>query len=157
MFRVLIVPSGGLIVFASVMFPTAVHASGFRILEQSAEQVANANAGAGSQSDSAVVVISNPAGSADMEDTGLSVSAMTIFGNTSFEDSGSASPLFGPYTGTQSVDLDRIAVLPTFAFYTKISDQITVNLAGFAPYGNARDYDSEWVGRYQLSQAMPCS
>lgn len=149
--------SGFLAIAACSIYSFPAHASGFRILEQSAEQVANANAGAGSQTDSAIVVISNPAGSSDMEGSGLSISASGIFANTKFEDSGSASPVIGPYSGDRSLDRNKFAVLPAFAFYTRVSDQIGINFAGFAPYGNSRDYGGDWVGRYQLTEAKALS
>lgn len=135
----------------------SAEASGFRILEQSAEQVANANAGAGALTDSAMVIISNPAGMAAMEGSGASINAMALFGNTKFDDGGSASPFFGPYAGPTTLDRNQPAVIPSFAMYKNVSDKIGIGFAGFAPYGNSRDYGNDWVGRYQLTTAEAVS
>lgn len=126
----------------------AANASGFRILEQSAAQVANANAGSSALADDATTVITNPAGTAFLDETGASIYAAAISSSVNFDDSNSSSP-FGPYLGTSTVREKSIGAIPSITAFTKVGDKVKIGLAVFAPYGLKKNYPADWIGRYQ--------
>jgi long-chain fatty acid transport protein len=78
------------------------NASGFRIPEQSAVQVANANSGSSAMADDATTVITNPSGMAFLEKSGASIYVATIASTVEFNDRNSTSSN-GPYEGRHDV------------------------------------------------------
>lgn len=127
---------------------TSVYASGFRFLEQSAAQVATANAGASVMDTDAMMAITNPAGLVHKEGTGISINAILIDYKLGFTDSGSVSP-FGPYSGSTSSDVGLLGAIPSTAAYSKISDNVAIGIGVFVPYALKIDYPDDWIGRYQ--------
>jgi long-chain fatty acid transport protein len=126
----------------------AANASGFRIPEQSAAQVANANAGSSALADDPTTVITNPAGMAFLDESGVSIYAATISSSVNFDDSNSSSPS-GPYIGTPTVREKSIGAIPSITAFTKVSEKMKIGLAVFAPYGLKKNYPADWIGRYQ--------
>src|SRR5258705_1467120 len=71
--------------------------------------------------------------------------------STSFENRGTTAPLGDPAHGPTGIK-NQVFPVPSVFATTPLSDRLTVGLGLFSPFGQANDYRSDWVGRYQLQR-----
>ncbi|MFR0693572.1 OmpP1/FadL family transporter [Enterobacterales bacterium AE_CKDN230030158-1A_HGKHYDSX7] len=123
-------------------------AGGILIYEAGQEGNGLANAGAAALTNDPSVLMSNPAGIAELKGTQISANAQVILGDIHFSrDNGNQ------FSGNEGGN--ALQYLPGASLF--ISHQVDERSAiGFGMYGNfglALDYDDDWAGRYFTQEA----
>lgn len=116
-------------------------AAGFAISAKSVSALGNAFSGTTAQVEDASVAYNNPAGMAKLDGRHLSLGLHTIHPEVRFDDNGSNTPGVGDSAG-------KTKYVPNLYYVTAISDDVTVGLAIYSPFGLGLDYGSDWSGRY---------
>lgn len=131
-----------------ILFAGPAAAGGILIYEAGQEGNGLANAGSAALASDPSVLMSNPAGIAELKGTQISANAQVILGDLSF--SRDSNNQFDGNEGGNSLKW-----LPGASFF--VSQQIDERSAiGFGMYGNfglALDYDDDWAGRYFNQEA----
>ncbi|NWL80587.1 aromatic hydrocarbon degradation protein [Pseudomonas taiwanensis] len=124
------------------------HAGGILIYEAGQESAGLANAGSAALATDPSVLMSNPAGIAELKGTQISANGQLILGHLRF--SRDANNQFDGNEGGNSLEW-----LPGASLF--VSHQVGEDSAiGFGTYGNfglALDYDDDWAGRYFSQEA----
>ncbi|MDC0357495.1 OmpP1/FadL family transporter [Oligoflexia bacterium] len=124
-------------------------AGGYAILEQSAEGVGNAFAGATAGYGDGSEVSFNPAAMAWLDGTLISHNSHLIVPSSKFHNTGSTHVATGaPLAGDNGPDGGEAAYVPNFYVVHQMSDKINVGLGVNAPFGLSTNYSDDWVGRY---------
>lgn len=123
-------------------------AGGISIYEAGQEGNGLANAGAAALASDPSVLMSNPAGIAELKGTQISANGQLILGHIKFSRDGD-----NQFDGNEGGN--ALQYLPGASFF--VSHQIDErNAIGFGMYGNfglALDYDDDWAGRYFTQEA----
>lgn len=135
-----------------LFFGTAVTglASGFAVIEQSANGLGNAFSGgnAGSLGDASTIFF-NPAAMTQLESPNLVAAGHVIAPTFEFDNDGSSYPLLGmPVTGADGGNGGETVFVPNLYVAHGLSEAMTMGIGINAPYGLMTEYDSDWVGRY---------
>ncbi len=133
-----------LLLIAGSSAPAA--AAGFLVRENSAEGVAVSYAGNGSRADGPDTVFANPAGMARLGSSGIEAGAAGILPSMTFR--GGATQGGAPLAGNDGGDSGRAALIPNLYGVIRLGGGWAAGIAVTAPFGNANEYDSQWVGRY---------
>jgi len=140
----------GVLLAMLVLMASPAWAAGFLVRENSAEAVATSYAGNGSRASGPDTVFSNPAGMSRLSADGFELGAAVILPSTTF--SGSARQLTPtgsvPLAGNNGGDSGRAALVPNMYGVMRVMPDISIGIAITAPFGNANEYDRQWVGRY---------
>lgn len=116
--------------------------AGFALNEQSIKSMGMAQAGKNSTAADATTLYANPAGMTLLQGTNLSGNATFIYVPTNIENVQSSQ------AGTNDGDM----IPPTWVgsgFIThQLSDDLTVGIGNYAPFGLATNYESSFQGRY---------
>lgn len=124
-------------------------AGGFAILEQSAEGVGNAYAGATAGYGDGSEIAFNPAAMSWIDGTQISHSSQVIITSAEFNNKGSSNVVSGiPTAGSDGPDGGDASYVPTFYAVSQVTDDLHLGLGVNAPFGLKTEYDEEWVGRY---------
>lgn len=140
----------GLVCLLLALWCSSATAAGFKLLEQSAEGVGNAFAGATAGYGDGSEVFFNPAAMTAIDDTKVSASVHFIFPQAEFTNQGSTiNPALGgtPLMGSNGPDGGESAVVPNF-YVVQPVDDFRFGFGLNAPFGLATEYDREYVGRY---------
>ncbi|MFT5450040.1 MAG: long-chain fatty acid transport protein [Gammaproteobacteria bacterium] len=116
-------------------------ASGFAIIEHSAQGMGNAFSGGGALAEDAGSLYFNPASMSRLG-TQLQSSGHVIVPSFEFTDSASTPTGSGADGGTN-------ALVPNLYYVHQLNQQISFGLGINAPFGLATQYDANWIGRYQ--------
>ncbi len=130
--------------------PQSSHAAGFAILEQSAEGIGYAYAGAVAGYGDGSEIAFNPAAMSYIDGTLLSHSSHLIIPSSEFTDAGSSNVALGgiPTGGGDGPDGGETAYVPSIYVVHELNDTTHLGFGIHAPFGLATEYDSTWVGRY---------
>jgi long-chain fatty acid transport protein len=128
--------------------PTAVEASGFALLEQSASRLSTAFAGSGVLGDDASTLFFNPATSSRLEQGQLIALTSGIEITSQFKDSGSVAA-FGQPLGGSGGDAGDWNFVPGVYLALPVGERFSFGLGVNAPFGLKLVYDDGWIGRYQ--------
>lgn len=127
-------------------------ASGFAVQDQSAGSIALGHAGAAA-ADSAAVALLNPAMATafDTSTTGINLGGISL--SADFRNDGSLNAIGLPAAIPAGAGADGAAPLLSLFHTRPLSDRLAFTFSMHTPFGLATDYDSGWVGRYQLTTA----
>ncbi len=130
--------------------PSNSHAAGFAILEQSAEGIGYAYAGAAAGYGDGSEIAYNPAAMSWLPETIISHSSHLIITSAEFNNEGSSNPMLGgvPLGGSNGPDGGDVNFVPSLYIAGEFFEDVHIGLGVHAPFGLRTDYDREWVGRY---------
>lgn len=121
-------------------------AAGFMVRENGAEALATSYAGNGSRASGPYTVFANPAGMTRLKANALETGVTVILPSATF--SGAATRGGVGIAGNSGGDSGLTAMIPNIYGVFKLTDNLSAGIAITAPFGNANEYDSNWVGRY---------
>lgn len=137
-----------LICGALAIGPTAVQASGFALLEQSASRLSTAFAGSGVLADDATTLFFNPATLSNLEQGQLVALTSGIEITSQFRNSGSVAA-FGQPLGGDGGDAGEWNFLPGAYLAVPVGERFSFGLGINAPFGLKLAYEDGWMGRFQ--------
>jgi long-chain fatty acid transport protein len=128
-------------------------ASGYRFGSQSvaAQGTADAN---GAEAADASTIFANPAGLSRLEGREFVGGVTAVVPHSSFQDSGSTRFTRTPTGGPASQDdyVPSVVAGPSLYYSQKIDSRWSAGVGVFVPYGTKLNYDSNWTGRYSLTE-----
>ncbi|MBK8326334.1 MAG: outer membrane protein transport protein [Moraxellaceae bacterium] len=116
--------------------------AGFALNEQSIKSMGMAQAGRASAAADATTLFGNPAGMTQLEGTNLSGNATFIYVPTDIENAQ------GSHAGTNNGDMIPPTWVGSGFISHQMSDDLTIGIGNFAPFGLATNYESSFQGRY---------
>lgn len=122
-------------------------ASGYHFGSQSASAQGTANANAAEAAD-ATVLFYNPAGMTRLDGTHASGVLNVVVPNTKYEDQGSTTSFGLPISGGNTKKFIKTTAVPHGYLTHKLSNDLSVGMAVFVPFGSKTEYDKDWAGRY---------
>lgn len=127
-------------------------ASGYRFGSQSVSAQGTAEAN-GAEAADASTIFANPAGLSRLDGRQIMGGVTAVLPHSSFQDSGSTRFVGTPTGGKASQDdfAPSVVAAPTLYYSQKIDDRWSAGVGVFVPYGTKLDYDSDWSGRYALT------
>lgn len=135
-----------IVIFAT---PSAAHAAGFALIEQSGSGMGNAYAGGSAIAEDASTIFFNPAGMAYIEGTQAVGALHLIKPSAEFNNQGSVKAAGLPPLGGEGGDAGDLAFVPNFYYKSNLTDSIDFGLGVNAPFGLKTEYDDDWLGRFQ--------
>ncbi len=126
--------------------PANVHASAFKVRENSAESLATSYAGNASRADDVATVFNNPAGMNYLPGTQWEVGATVVAPSVHF--AGNATLQGKAISQGPDTNAGQVALVPHAYGVFDLSDRLKAGIAVTAPFGNALDYANDWPGRY---------
>jgi len=127
-------------------------ASGYRFGSQSVSAQGTAESN-GAEAADASTIFANPAGLSRLEGRQFMGGVTALVPHSTFQDSGSTRFTRGPTGGKAGQDdyAPSAVAAPSLYYSQKIDDRWTAGVGVFVPYGTKLDYDSDWSGRYALT------
>lgn len=122
-------------------------ASGYHFGSQSASAQGTANANAAEAAD-ATVLFYNPAGMTRLDGTRASGVLNIVVPSTKFSDGGTVTSFGLPVSGGNTDKFVKTTAVPHGYLTRKLSNDMSVGLAVFVPFGSKTEYDKDWAGRY---------
>lgn len=116
--------------------------AGFALNEQSIKSMGMSQAGRASSAADATTLFGNPAGLTQLTGTNLSGNATYIYVPTDIENAK------GSQAGTNNGDMIPPTWVGSGFMSHQLSDNLTVGVGNFAPFGLATNYESSFQGRY---------
>lgn len=116
--------------------------AGFALNEQSIKSMGMSQAGRASSAADATTLFGNPAGLTQLTGTNLSGNATYIYVPTDIENAK------GSHAGTNNGDIIPPTWVGSGFMSHQLSDNLTVGVGNFAPFGLATNYESSSQGRY---------
>lgn len=134
--------------FGAIPFAGTALASGFALIEQNADGLGNAYAGAAARAEDASTVYFNPAGLTRIRGRQIVVSGHLIRPSVKFSDGGSKTAGGTPLTGNDGGDAGGVMLVPNVYYAADLGKGLKFGLGINSPFGLSTDYDSGWKGRY---------
>lgn len=125
-----------------------VWASGFAVSTQNASGLGHSYAGAAATAEDASTIFYNPAGLAYIEGKQVVLGANVVQVSAKFENRSSVGATGVPFGGGGG-DAGGTKLIPYGYFSMPLSDRLVFGLGVGAPFGNATEWDNDWVGRFQ--------
>ncbi|MBM3114646.1 OmpP1/FadL family transporter [Jeongeupia naejangsanensis] len=141
-FALRMIGAGSLVVAAA-----GANASGynFGVQSVSAQGVANA---AGAAAQDATTIFYNPAGMTYLPGTNVSMGLVVVDPHVEAQNISATTAAGRPISGGGPGDPTSPVAVPQLYISHQLNDQMWVGLGVFVPFGDAIDYNSDWVGRY---------
>jgi long-chain fatty acid transport protein len=141
-----------MIVVALGCVSMTANASGYRFGSQSVSAQGTAEAN-GAEAADASTIFANPAGLSRLEGRQIVGGVTAVVPHSSFQDGGSTRFTRTPTGGAASQDdyVPSVVAGPSLYYSQKIDSQWSAGVGVFVPYGTKLDYDSNWTGRYSLT------
>ena len=141
-----------LVAVALAAASTSALASGYRFGSQSVSAQGSAEAN-GAEAADASTIFANPAGLSRLDGKQIMGGVTVLAPHSSFQDAGSTRFTRTPTGGPASQDdyAPSAVAAPSLYYSQKIDSQWTAGLGVFVPYGTKLNYDSNWTGRYSLT------
>lgn len=141
-----------IIVLLQLVTPIYTFAAGYGLLEQSAEGLGVAFAGAVTGYGDGSSAYFNPAAMSSVDRTIGSVGTHFIFPSIKYQDRGSTVSGF-PNNGGNGPNAGGLVVVPNAYYVKPLDEKVTVGFTFNVPFGLVTDYDDNWSGRYQGSRS----
>jgi long-chain fatty acid transport protein len=137
------------IMLSGVLSPAALLAGGLTQYEVATPDVGYASAGYAARANDPGTVLTNPAGMTRLKGSQLQVGAQLLYGDVAFQ------PEFGTTTNGSYGDnaLGPLPALSAFGTYS-VNPNISIGIGMFSNFGLGLWYDSNWVGRYYVKNAI---
>ncbi len=131
---------------------TSALASGYRFGSQSVSAQGSAEAN-GAEAADASTIFANPAGLSRLDGRQIMGGITALIPHSSYQDAGSTRFTRTPTGGQASQDdyVPSAVAAPSLYYSQKIDGQWSAGLGIFVPYGTKLNYDSNWAGRYSLT------
>jgi long-chain fatty acid transport protein len=128
--------------------------SGFQIMEQNASGLGNAYAGQAAGVTDASAIYFNPANLTRLDGKQLVLALDPIGVKTTFADSGSTRPQFGPVAipvtlGGEGDDAGGWVPVPSGYLSWQAASRLWLGVGVNAPFGLKTEWDADWVGRFK--------
>lgn len=138
-------------ILSTALLSTAVQASGYHFGTQSVNAQGTANAAAAEAADASTIFY-NPAGLSKLDSSQISVNANIVFPSIRYE-ADSATDFTGiPVQGSKSGKITKTTVAPHVYGAYKASDDVTLGLGVYVPFGSATEYEKDSVLRYNINK-----
>jgi long-chain fatty acid transport protein len=128
--------------------PLTAPAGGFALIGQSAATAGSAYAGASALAGGVDTVWYNPAGMVFLDGPAVSASVDLLFPQSDFDDRGSTNVLGAPRRGSTAGG-DEPGAVPAAYLVAPVTPGFALGVALNAPFGQATEYDDDFVGRYE--------
>ena len=139
------------ILLSAVFFSGAVHASGYHFGTQSVNAQGTANS-SGAEAADASTIFYNPAGLTKLDSSQISVNANIVLPSIRYE-ADSATDFTGiPVQGSKSGKITKTTVAPHIYGAYKATDDLTVGLGVYVPFGSATEYKKDSVLRHNINK-----
>ncbi len=141
----------GVAAIPTIVRPSAAHAAGFLLFEQSGRGMGSAYAGEGAVAMDPTTVYYNPAGMVLVPGTQFAASGFVVYTRSNFENRGShlSEEVGGAQIqGNSGGNGGGIALLPTFFLTHQFNERVSAGIGVSAPFGLETDWPRGWVGRY---------
>ena len=138
-------------ILSTALLSTAVQASGYHFGTQSVNAQGTANAAAAEAADASTIFY-NPAGLTKLDSSQISVNANIVFPSIHYE-ADSATDFTGiPVQGSKSGKITETTVAPHVYGAYKASDDVTLGLGVYVPFGSATEYEKDSVLRHNINK-----
>jgi len=138
-------------ILSAALLSTAVQASGYHFGTQSVNAQGTANAAAAEAADASTIFY-NPAGLTKLDSSQISVNANIVFPSIHYEAE-SATDFTGiPVQGSKSGKITKTTVAPHVYGAYKASDDVTLGLGVYVPFGSATEYEKDSVLRHNINK-----
>lgn len=132
----------------TLLVPMQAFASGFALLEQSANRLGNAFAGTTVVTEDATAMFFNPAALSKLDRAQVAISASGVKISSEFRNRNSQAA-FGQPLGTSGGDAGDWNAVPSAYFATPITDRLAFGFGFNVPFGLKLEYPDDWIGRFQ--------
>ncbi|MGN6975517.1 MULTISPECIES: OmpP1/FadL family transporter [unclassified Neisseria] len=138
-------------ILSAALLSTAVQASGYHFGTQSVNAQGTANAAAAEAADASTIFY-NPAGLSKLDSSQISVNANIVLPSIRYE-ADSATDFTGiPVQGSKSGKITKTTVAPHVYGAYKASDDVTLGLGVYVPFGSATEYEKDSVLRHNINK-----
>ena len=138
-------------ILSAALLSTAVQASGYHFGTQSVNAQGTANAAAAEAADASTIFY-NPAGLSKLDSSQISVNANIVFPSIHYEAE-SATDFTGiPIQGSKSGKITKTTIAPHIYGAYKASDDVTLGLGVYVPFGSATEYEKDSVLRHNINK-----
>ncbi|CAD5109279.1 OmpP1/FadL family transporter [Zestomonas carbonaria] len=136
-------PFSTLIALPLLGIAAGVQAGGVSLYEVGQEDMGLANAGAAARAQDPSVLMSNPAGIANLEGTQINLAGQLVLGHLRFDRD-------GDNTTSGNEGGNALDALPGSSFFIshQLDDRATIGFGMYGNFGLALNYDDDWAGRY---------
>ena len=143
-----------LVITGSIFLGTAAHGAGFALMEHSAAGIGRAYAGGAAGAELESSIYYNPAGIAGADSASFVVGSHLLMTSVDF-DGGSQYPALGgaPLSGGDGGEAGVSTVIPNIYLVSPVSEDVTIGLGIFVPFGLSVEYNEGWVGRYHALES----
>jgi long-chain fatty acid transport protein len=138
-----------IVMLSGTLFPVGTMAGGLTQYEVATPDVGYASAGYAARANDPGTVLTNPAGMTRLKGSQLLVGAQLLYGDVEFRSEAGTS-VFGNDGGNALGLLPALSAFGTYA----VNDNISVGIGMFSNFGLGLWYDSNWVGRYYVKNAI---
>ena len=128
-------------ILSAALLSTAVQASGYHFGTQSVNAQGTANAAAAEAADASTIFY-NPAGLSKIDSSQISVNANIVFPSIHYEaESAKHFRTGADVSGSTSGKITETTVAPHIYGAYKASDDVTLGLSVYVPFGSATEYE----------------
>ena len=139
-------------ILSAALLSTAVQASGYHFGTQSVNAQGTANAAAAEAADASTIFY-NPAGLSKIDSSQISVNANIVFPSIHYEaESAKHFRTGADVSGSTSGKITETTVAPHVYGAYKASDDVTLGLGVYVPFGSATEYEKDSVLRHNINK-----
>ena len=139
-------------ILSAALLSTAVQASGYHFGTQSVNAQGTANAAAAEAADASTIFY-NPAGLSKIDNSQISVNANIVFPSIHYEaESAKHFRTGADVSGSTSGKITETTVAPHIYGAYKASDDVTLGLGVYVPFGSATEYEKDSVLRHNINK-----
>lgn len=140
------------VILSTALLSTAVQASGYHFGTQSVNAQGTANAAAAEAADASTIFY-NPAGLTKLDSSQISVNANIVFPSIHYEaESAKHFRTGADVSGSTSGKITETTVAPHVYGAYKASDDVTLGLGVYVPFGSATEYEKDSVLRHNINK-----
>ena len=138
-------------ILSAALLSTAVQASGYHFGTQSVNAQGTANAAAAEAADASTIFY-NPAGLSKIDSSQISVNANIVFPSIHYEAESAIDFTGIPVQGSKSGKITKTTIAPHIYGAYKASDDVTLGLGVYVPFGSATEYEKDSVLRHNINK-----
>ena len=139
-------------ILSTALLSTAVQASGYHFGTQSVNAQGTANAAAAEAADASTIFY-NPAGLSKIDSSQISVNANIVFPSIHYEaESAKHFRTGADVSGSTSGKITETTIAPHVYGAYKASDDVTLGLGVYVPFGSATEYEKDSVLRHNINK-----
>lgn len=136
---------------AAAVFAVSAHASGYHFGTQSVNAQGTANSSAAEAADASTIFY-NPAGLTKLDSSQISVNANVVLPSIRYEAESARHYRGADVAGSRSGKITETTVAPHLYGAYKVSDDVTLGLGVYVPFGSATEYEKDSVLRHNINK-----